>query len=371
MLEGLLDGAGHEQMRAERDARRAQGQRAGIGVGLFLAHSGLGEEETVSATLVDGELLVHSAAAEIGQGLDRVIRLVAAETWGDAVSVRVVTGTTIATPPTRGTFASRSVIFVGSAVRSACERLLAATREEAGRRLGVAPDRLVKEAGGFGDGRGNALTWAELGPLTAEGEHRDSEVVFGFGGHLALVTVDPDTGKVRIEQLALGYDCGRAIDRAGVEGAAGRRGRDGRRRDPVRGAALRRRRAAAPPATFMDYLVPTLAEIPDVGVSVFEYPATGNPLGAKGAGEAGVIGVAAAIGNALADAGGGVRGFTELPLRAGAGHWRRSKPGRWACLACQLSCHQLRKWRCHARSHRPDLGRKDHRPEAPARQSAD
>jgi carbon-monoxide dehydrogenase large subunit len=317
MLDGLLACARHPELVAERDARRRRGELAGVGVGLFLAHSGLGEEERVSATLVDGELLVQSAAAEMGQGLDRVIRLVAAEAWGaDPLPVRVVSGTTIATPPSRGTFASRSVIFVGSAVRDACHRLLDAAREEAARRLGVAPDAVVREPGGLGDGRGRTIGWAELGPLTAEGQHRDGEFAFGFGGHVALVVVDAETGEPRVERMAVGYDCGRAVDREGVEGQLA-----GAVAMGVGGSLYEELRydAEGQPlvTTFMDYLVPTLAEVPPVDVAVFEYPATGNPLGAKGAGEAGVIGVGAAIGNAIADALGRPDRLADLPLRPG------------------------------------------------------
>jgi CO/xanthine dehydrogenase Mo-binding subunit len=150
--------------------------------------------------------------------------------------------------------------------------------------------------------------------MTAEGQHRDSEFAFGFGGHVALVVVDPETGEPRIERMAVGYDCGRAVDREGVEGqlvGAVAMGIGGtlyeELRYDVEGQPLT--------TTFMDYLVPTLAEVPAVDVAIFEYPATGNPLGAKGAGEAGVIGVGAAVANAVADALGRPGGFTDLPLR--------------------------------------------------------
>jgi CO/xanthine dehydrogenase Mo-binding subunit len=173
----------------------------------------------------------------------------------------------------------------------------------------VDPRRLVQDASGLGDPRGNTLSWAELGPISAEGEHRDSEVVFGFGGHVALVTADPDTGDVRVEQLAVGYDCGRAIDPAGVNGQLA--GASAMGVGATLYEELRYDDEGQPLATtFMDYLLPTLAEVPEVRVAVF-----GNPLGARGAGEAGVIGVGAAIANALADAAGGMEGFTELPLR--------------------------------------------------------
>lgn len=292
MLDALLARAREAGLPEAREALRETGVPAGIGLGLFLAHSGLGENEQLTVTLVDGELLVYTAANELGQGLDRLVRLVAAETLGpDAPPVRVVSGSSITAPPSRGTFASRSAIFVGSAVRNACEKLRAAVG-----------DRPVER-------------WAEIGPITVSGEHRDSEFAFGFGGHVALVSIDLDTGEPRVERLIVGYDCGRAIDAEGVEGqliGAAVMGIGGTLYEE-----LRYDEDGQPQTTtFMDYLVPTLAEVPAIDAVVFEYPATGNPLGAKGAGEAGVIAVGAAIANAVADALGQHSALTRLPLSA-------------------------------------------------------
>jgi CO/xanthine dehydrogenase Mo-binding subunit len=292
MLDALLARARDAGMYEAREALRAAGVPAGIGLGLFLAHSGLGETEQLTVTLVDGEVLVYTAAAELGQGLDRLVRLVAAEALGpNPPPVRVVSGSTITAPPSRGTFASRSAIFVGSAVRDACERLRAAV------------------------GEGPVVPWAELGPLTVTGEHRDSEFAFGFGGHVALVSVDPEIGEPRIERLIVGYDCGRAIDADGVEGqliGATVMGIGGTLYEELRYDADGQPQTT----TLMDYLVPTLAEVPAIDAVMFEYPATGNPLGAKGAGEAGVIAVGAAVANAVADALGRQDGLTRLPLTA-------------------------------------------------------
>lgn len=316
MLDALLDQADRRALLDERDARRARGELAGVGIGLFLAHSGLGEKERVSVTLADGELLVHSAGADMGQGLDHLIGLVVAESWGaPPPRLRVVSGTTIAAPQSSGTFASRSAIFVGSAVRDGCRRLLQAASEEAARRLDVPPDEVECVADGLAAGDGRTVAWSELGPLTVEGEHRDKEFTFGFGGHVALVTVARDTAELRIRRLTTGYDCGRVIDPDGVEGQL--RGATAMGVGATLYEELRYDEQGQPVATtFMDYLVPTLAEVPPVEVVTFEYPATGNPLGAKGAGEAGVIGVGAAVGGALADALGRAAAVTELPLRA-------------------------------------------------------
>jgi CO/xanthine dehydrogenase Mo-binding subunit len=292
MLDALIARSREAGMPEARDGLRAAGVPAGIGLGLFLAHSGLGETEQLTVTLVDGELLVYTAATELGQGLDRLIRLVAAEALGpNPPPVRVVSGSTIAAPPSRGTFASRSAIFVGSAVRDACLKLRAAVGDEP------------------------IVRWDEIGPVTVTGEHRDTEFAFGFGGHVALVSIDPDTGEPRVERLIVGYDCGRAIDAVGVEGqliGAAVMGIGGTLYEELRYDD----QGQPQTTTFMDYLVPTLAEVPAVEAVVFEYPATGNPLGAKGAGEAGVIAVGAAVANAVADALGRQDGLTRLPLTA-------------------------------------------------------
>jgi carbon-monoxide dehydrogenase large subunit len=118
-----------------------------------------------------------------------------------------------------------------------------------------------------------------------------------------------------LEKLAVGYDCGRAIDRAAVT-------------DQIVGAAvagiggaLYERlvfddHAIPVSATFADYLLPRAADVPPIEVMIAEYPAPENPLGARGVGEAGVIGVGAAIANAVADAlGPGGEGITRLPVR--------------------------------------------------------
>jgi CO/xanthine dehydrogenase Mo-binding subunit len=115
--------------------------------------------------------------------------------------------------------------------------------------------------------------------------------------------------------MVVGYDGGRVLDREGVEGQLAGAAAMG-----VGGALyeeLHHDEDGQPlSTTFMDYLLPTLAEMPAIEVVAFEYAATGNPLGAKGAGEAGAIGVAAAAANAFADALGRPEALRELPLTA-------------------------------------------------------
>jgi carbon-monoxide dehydrogenase large subunit len=306
-------------MRAACERRRAAGELVGVGVATFVAHSGLGERESARVALDEhGRFSVTSAASDVGQGLNAMVRQVVAEALQVPVdSVQVHTGSTVDAPRSAGTYASRTTIFVGGAVANACAQLVTLARERLAEARGVAATNVELVAGGL---RVDAevTSWERVAPLSSVGEHVMSAPTYGFGCHAAQVALDPDTLEPRVERLAVGYDCGHVIDLQGVTGQ-------------LSGAAVQGLGATLLEAlrydadgqllttSFMDYLVPTLAEAPDVQVVTFESPAPGNPLGAKGAGEAGVIGVAAAVANAVGEAlGAPADGLTTLPLSGDA-----------------------------------------------------
>jgi CO/xanthine dehydrogenase Mo-binding subunit len=268
----------------------------GVGIGLFAAHSGLGRDEQVEVGVHEGRITVRTAASEVGQGLDRVVRLVASEALGlPGEEIAVESGATAAPTATQGTYSSRLTIFVGNAVLDACAKLVEAAHEIVGD-VDVVP-------------------WHELEGLAVVGAHGDEHPTYGFGGHVALVAVAPATAAVTVEQLALAYDCGRALDPRAVV-------------DQLRGGAVHGlgttlleelhydENGQPVGASFMDYLLPTHADVPpDLRIEVLPGLAATNPLGVKGAGEAGVIGVGAAVANALADALGEAGGdVAHLPL---------------------------------------------------------
>jgi CO/xanthine dehydrogenase Mo-binding subunit len=313
-FERLLEAAGHRSLLAERDRRREHGELVGVGLGLFVAHSGLGEEEQVEVGVRGGRIAVSTAASDVGQGLDRMARLVAAETLGiPAEEIDVSSGSTRAGAATRGTYSSRSTIFVGNAVRDGCERLLREAKAVVAERAGVAAGEVVLGDRGLRAGAAT-VSWHELDGLAVVGAHRSEHPEQGFGGHVALVSVDEPTLAVAVERLALAYDCGRALEPASVVAQ-------------LRGGAVHGLGATlleelchdadGQPvgAGFMDYLVPTSAEVPPVvRVVLLDGWSATNPLGVKGAGEAGVIGVGAAVANAVADALGAA--VDRLPLSA-------------------------------------------------------
>ena len=137
-------------------------------------------------------------------------------------------------------------------------------------------------------------------------------MTFPYGVHYAAVEIDIETGRVDIHRYCVAYDVGRAINPVLVEGQI-----VGGVAQGIGGTLLEELSynddGQLVSASFMDYLLPTAAEVPHVDVLVTEdAPTSRNPLGAKGAGEGGAAAVGAALANAVSDAL-GVE-VTRLPL---------------------------------------------------------
>jgi carbon-monoxide dehydrogenase large subunit len=129
----------------------------------------------------------------------------------------------------------------------------------------------------------------------------NGSATYNNAAHAAVVTVDVETGAVEILDYLIAHDCGRVINPVVVEGQI-----QGGVAQGIAGA-LYEHLPYGPEgqplaASFMDYLVPTASEIPDMLIEHFESPAPETPLGVKGAGEAGTVGPAAAIAAAVCDA---------------------------------------------------------------------
>ncbi|MFC7715097.1 molybdopterin cofactor-binding domain-containing protein [Nonomuraea recticatena] len=124
---------------------------------------------------------------------------------------------------------------------------------------------------------------------------------FAAGMHAAIVETDPDTAEIRVLRYAVVHDCGRLINPMIVEGQI-----HGGVAQGVGGALYERMaydsHGQLLNASFMDFLMPYATEIPHIETDHLETPSPLNPLGIKGAGEAGVIPVAAVIAGAVEDA---------------------------------------------------------------------
>jgi carbon-monoxide dehydrogenase large subunit len=304
VLRRLLEHVSLSEIVADIDRRRRRGEIVGYGIACFLDHSGLGREESIRLDLTEGGHFRYvTIGSEIGQGLASMVAKVGAAALGvPEERIDVVTNDTSDFGAGNGTFASRSTIFVGSAALDAAVQLREAVADEVGRSSDVSGD----------------LPWERATPRTVVGRHESAVPTFGFGAHLAVVSVDPATADVTVEKLAVAYDCGRAVDMESVKGqlvGAAVQGLGG-----TLFQELSFDEAGQPQSTtFMDFLVPTLTETPGVDVLVLELPGTtSNPLGVKGAGEAGIMGVGGAVANAVSSALKAPAAIDRLPIHPDA-----------------------------------------------------
>ena len=334
LLDKALAAAGWDALQADLRGRRAAGEAAGAGVALFVEKSGLGPYEWVRVAVdTAGAVELVTGAASVGQGVDTVLAQICADGLGvDYRRVRVVHGDTGRVPWGVGAFASRVTVMSGeatrraaAAVRSKAVEAAAALLQRDPAELAVEDGRVVTARGGAGPSVGLGDIARALAPasplrgerepgLAADGWFHTDHMNYPYGVHVAVVRVDRDTGGVVVERYLAAYDIGRAINPMLVEGqiAGGfAQGLGGSLYEEFRysedGEPLC--------VTFADYVMPTAREIPPLGVLIAEdAPSPLNPLGVKGAGEAGINAVGAALAAAI-DAAIGIPGaVTRLPV---------------------------------------------------------
>ena len=279
LLDRLLDHIDYESLRESLARRRGAGEMVGLGIGMFVEKSGLGPFEDVRVRWLDGGgVEVVTGAASVGQGMETALAQICAEVLDvDYRDVTVRHGQTDMIGRGMGAFASRVTVMTGAAVYLAATEL-AATGEPA-----------------------------------AEATFHADHMTYPYGAHAAVVRIDEDTGGVTVERYVVAYDVGRAVNPMLCEGQI-----IGGVAQGVGGALLELFSYDAdgqPLATsFMDYLMPTVAEQPPVEVLLSEdAPSPLNPLGLKGAGEGGTNACGAAIAAAIDDAIGLPGAVTALP----------------------------------------------------------
>ena len=317
----------HDMVRRGRSA----GRRRGLGLAAFLEKSGLGPQETADAVLEEtGRIRVLAGATSLGQGAPAVLAQIAADALGVAPEdVTVVCGDSARQPSGMGSWASRTTVVCGSAVHRAASALRCGITQRAADLLEAAPDDLVVGHGTVSV-RGEPSTRISLAEiaraagrdgLSARGRFDVDHMTYPYGVHIAVVEVDPGTGGVQVLRYLVACEIGRAVNPALVEGQL-----RGGAAQGIGGALLEELRydpAGQPQATtFIEYRTPTAAEVPPVDVLVSEeWPAPGNPLGVRGAGEGGVSAAGGAIACAVRDAlglDGGVGGLPLTPARVTA-----------------------------------------------------
>ncbi len=310
---------------------RGEGLRRGVGsaVGYKNIAYSEGFDDSSEATVelfVDGGsavATVRSAAAEVGQGLTTVFQQIVESELG-VDDVRILPADTDV-GSAGSSSASRQTMMSGGAVQAACREVRAELIGRVRSRLGLASDADVHlEDGGIG-GPSMVDVVADLTPsirATVTYRHRpvgpfddrgqgDIHVSFAFASARAVVEVDEELGLVRVVQIAVAQDVGRVINPRGLTGQI-----EGATAQGVGFALMEELKlvdGAIANASFTDYLIPTILDMPRVVCEVVEEPEPGVPFGAKGVGEHALIVVPAAIAAALRDATG--RALTRIPVR--------------------------------------------------------
>jgi xanthine dehydrogenase D subunit len=290
-----------------------EGVRRGVGYAVGIKNVGFSEgfddysTARVRLSIDDGEPLVevHTAAVEVGQGLVTVQAQIARTELG-VERVAVLTADT-QVGSAGSSSASRQTYVTGGAVQAACE----AIRE----RLGADPrtmtaDELAEALGD--DAIEETVEWRhrETHPLDENGQG-DAHVQYAFSAHRAVVDVDVELGLVRVAELATAQEVGKAMNPQALEGQI-----EGGTAQGL-GLALfeevQVKDGKVLNASFTDYLLPTILDMPPMRIDILEHPDPEAPYGLKGVGEPPHISTPPAVLAALRAASG--RPLTRVPVR--------------------------------------------------------
>ena len=339
-LERALEMIDYTHFREQQQQARAEGRYLGIGLGCYVEGTGIGPYEGAHISIDNqGEVHVATGLTTQGQGHQTSFaQIVAQELSVDVSKVHITTGDTYRFHWGTGTYASRAMVIAGNAIGLAAVAVKEKAIKVASWALEVAPQDLE-----LVDGRvcvkgtlSRGLSLAALsiisnpiryaygahaadlptilptreGPPLPAGEEPGLEATqyfspvhatFASGVHAAIIEVDIHTGIVKVLKYVVLHDCGKLVNPLIVEGqitggvAQGIGGSFYEHMDYDDNGQLLN-------ASYMDFLIPYATEVPHVEMDHIETPSPINPLGVKGAGEAGCIPVPALMAAALEDA---------------------------------------------------------------------
>ena len=273
-----------------------------------------------------GKITVFCGANDIGQGSDGMLAYIVAEETGvSPEDITVVSGDTELTPVDLGSYSSRVTFMAGIAAQEAGRTMGTALRNAVAGLWQVHVDRVAKGLGVYSDREDparsisarDALILAEAAagtPLVSAGGYRTRKVGGEYRGgtigaspaysataHVCEVSVDAETGIVRVEKVWAAHDCGRALNPQLVEGQIEGSVYMGYAEALMEAHTFDERGLHSGP-NLLDYRIPTSMESPDFIAQIVESIDPGGPYGAKEAGEGPLHPVIPAIANAIADA---------------------------------------------------------------------
>src|SRR4249920_126836 len=325
----------YDELRAEQERRRASNDpvQLGIGISTFTEMCGLapsrvlgslafgtGGWETASVRMLPtGKVEVVTGSSAHGQGHETAWSQIAADKLGVPFEdVRVLHGDTQVSHKGMDTYGSRSLTVGGIALDGACDKVIAKAKVIASAMLEAPPEEVQFSAGTFrapgGSGAAKTIQEVALATFTAhdlpdgvepsldsDATYDPDNFSFPHGTHLCATEVDTETGRVTIRSYVAVDDVGKVVNPVIVEGQV--------HGGIAQGIAQALYEEAVYDddgnlltTTLADYLVPSAADLPHLTTDRTETPATSNPLGVKGVGEAGTIASTPAVVNAIVDA---------------------------------------------------------------------
>jgi carbon-monoxide dehydrogenase large subunit len=334
-LDLLLEKVDVAAIRSEHERLRSEGVYRGLGFCTYTEVCGIapsrvtgptgfglqagGWESGMVRVQITGAVTAFTGSSPHGQGHETGFAQIVADRLGvDPQVVEVIHGDTGTGPEGLDTYGSRTLAVGGEAVARAAEKVAAKAKAIVAHQLEAAPEDIEVRDGKF-QVKGSpdkAMTMAEIAgeayiplnlpagmePGLEETAFYDPEnFVFPFGAHACVVDVDPDTGKVKVLRYVAIDDCGPAINpllidgqvHGGVAQALGQ---------ALYEQVVYDQDGQLVTGTFVDYALPTAAEMPSFETDRTETPSPTNTLGVKGVGEAGTIAGSATVTNAVIDA---------------------------------------------------------------------
>jgi carbon-monoxide dehydrogenase large subunit len=334
-LDRVLEMADMPRLREEQAKARAEGRYLGIGISTYVEICGIGGWESATVRVdATGKATVLTGSSPHGQGQETSFAQLAADELGLPIDdVLVLHGDTAVVATGIGTFGSRAMAVGGGAVVMSTTKVKDKARRLASHMMEALPDDVVYSEGriyvkghaekGVTLAEVAAAAWAgaDLPPDTEPGLEATSHfnpagATFPFGAHIAVVEIDPESGQVKLLRYIAVDDCGTPINplliagqvHGGIAQGIGQ---------ALYEEAIYDESGQLVTGSLMDYALPTAAMVPGFEMDHTVTTTPNNPMGAKGVGEAGTIGAAAAVVNATVDALShlGVR-HIDMPLKA-------------------------------------------------------
>ncbi|WP_428908051.1 xanthine dehydrogenase family protein molybdopterin-binding subunit [Niallia sp. Krafla_26] len=329
-----LEEIDYHEFRSKQEQYRKEGKYIGVGLSAYVEGTGQGPHDGCRISIdSSGSILCGVSTASQGQGHQTTWAQICAEYLDVPMEqIQIVTGDTAAVKYGSGTYGSRSAVVGGNAIVKACKSIKKKAIKIASILLETSKENLI-----IGNGRVFLIdkpdvgyTYAELAKwaepnklplkhdiepgLSVEEYFVPSTATYSNGVHAALVEVDIESGKIEIIKYVVSHDSGKIINPMIAEGQIA-----GGVAQGIGGAVYEEivydDNGQIVTGTYMDYLLPTASEIPDIISIHMESPSTRNSLGVKGVGEGGTISPPAVLANAVEDA---LRSFdikiNSLPL---------------------------------------------------------